>query len=157
MSPKARKLFTRAQIAASLLCVAAAVGCGTFDRDWKAAVVRPVVPSSLEGAWQGTWLSHTNGHSGGLRAIITRNATGSYETRFHATYWKIFSGQYTVTLDAKPAGDGFHLEGREDLGTIFLWYKLGEYSYDGRATGTEFKCTYRSESDGGVFEMTRPK
>lgn len=157
MIPNRWKWIAHARAGLALLLIAAAVGCSTFNRDWKAAAAKPIGGGSLEGAWEGTWLSHTNGHSGDLRAIITKDDAGAYRTRFHATYWKIFSGEYTVTLNARRSGDAFLLEGRKDLGTIFLWYRLGEYSYEGKSTDTEFKCTYRSSKDGGVFELTRPK
>ena len=141
----------------ALLLVMIAAGCSTFNRDWKsAAAARPPAPGGIEGAWQGTWLSHSNGHTGKLRAIVARDLTGAYETRFHATFWKVFSAGYTVTLRVKPDRDVVRLVGREDLGS-YMCYDLGEYTYEGTATGTEFKCTYQSRKDGGVFEMTRPK
>ena len=140
----------------ALLQVMILAGCSTFNRDWKSASVQPPAPGGIEGAWQGTWLSHSNGHTGRLRAIITRDLTGAYETRFHATFWKVFSTGYTVTLRVKPDRDVLRLVGREDLGS-FMFYELGEYAYDGTATATEFKCNYQSKKDSGIFEMTRPK
>ena len=154
MSKLTRSSFVR--ISAFLLVLLAA-GCSTFNRDWKsAAAATPPAPGGIEGAWVGIWLSHSNGHTGKLRAIVKRDMTGAYETRFHATFWKLFSAGYTVTLRVKPDRDVIRLVGHEDLGS-YLGCELGEYTYEGRATSTEFKCTYQSEKDRGVFEMTRPK
>ena len=129
-------------------------GCSSFSRDWKAVAAKPVSPGSIEGAWQGTWLSHSNGHRGGLRAIIEKTPDGRYQTHFHATYWKLFSAEYKVNLQATERGGRYELSGREDLGRCMGW-KLGEYRYAGIATTTNFSCNYQSSSDGGVFDMRR--
>lgn len=134
-----------------------AAGCGSFQRQWKAAAHTPASQAGLEGAWEGTWLSHSNAHTGRLRAVVTRTPAGEYETRFHATFWKVFSGGYTVTLRATPRdAGGWRLEGREDLGRWLFW-KFGEFDYTGEATAERFDCVYRSQNDHGVFEMKRPQ
>jgi len=156
MSVNVRWILVNVRLVALMALIVAGAGCSTFHRDWKAAAARSPAAGSIEGAWTGTWLSHSNGHTGGLQAIVTKTPAGAYETRFHATFWKLFASEYTVTLAAQPSGDGVKLRGREDLGRIFLCYKLGEFTYDGTATGGEFKCTYGSKRDGGVFQMTRP-
>jgi hypothetical protein len=131
-----------------------ATGCSSFHRQWKSAAAAPA--PGLEGAWEGTWLSHSNAHTGRLRAVVTRTAAGDYETRFRATFWKLFSGGYTVTLRATPCDGGWRLEGREDLGRWLFW-EFGEYEYAGEATTNRFDCVYRSQQDHGVFQMERPK
>ncbi|HAV65026.1 MAG TPA: hypothetical protein DCY13_21980, partial [Verrucomicrobiales bacterium] len=73
-----------------LMFVLALTGC-SFNRDYRKALVQPVVPGSIEGAWTGTWLSGKNGHNGELRGIITRLEGNTYETRFKARFWKIFT------------------------------------------------------------------
>jgi hypothetical protein len=141
-------------VTVAMLVVAA--GCSSFQRDWKAAAATPAPTTSIEGVWAGTWLSHSNGHTGTLQAIIARTPVGTYETRFHATFWKLFSTEYTIHLNATPAGGRFKLEGREDLGRWLFW-DFGEFTYEGQATATNFNCTYSSAHDHGVFDMTRPK
>lgn len=141
-----------------LLCLIGLVltgGCSTFHRDWQAAAVRSTAPDGIEGAWTGTWLSHSNGHRGSLQAIIERTPDGRYQTRFHATFWKLFSAKYKVDLKAVKDDGHYQLSGQEDLGRWLGW-KLGEYRYAGTATATNFSCGYESSGDRGVFEMKRP-
>jgi hypothetical protein len=128
-------------------------GCSSFHGQWKKAAAAPA--TGLEGAWEGTWLSHSNAHTGRLRAVVTRTAGGDYETRFHATFWRLFSAGYTVTLRATPQDGGWTLAGREDLGRWLFW-NFGEYEYTGEATPERFDCTYRSQNDHGVFQLKRP-
>jgi hypothetical protein len=47
--------------------------------------------------------------------------------------------------------DGFRLKGHYDLGSL----AGGIYEYEGEVTLTEFKCTYRSEHDHGIFRLKR--
>ncbi|MBI3880048.1 MAG: hypothetical protein HY301_08270 [Verrucomicrobia bacterium] len=132
-------------------------GCASsrdFDRAWQSASARPAPADSLEGAWTGSWLSYSNGHTGPLRAIITRTPTG-YETRFHAGYMGIFSGGYTINLAAAELGGSYQLGGSKDLGKLLFW-QLGNYSYAGTATPARFNCQYNCPYDGGVFELKRP-
>ena len=151
----ARSLVPLKSLTVAMVIVVTA-GCSSFRRDWKAAAAMPAPTAGIEGAWAGTWMSHSNGHTGTLRTIITRTPVGSYETRFHATFWKLFSTDYTIHLNATPAGGHFKLEGREDLGRWLFW-EFGEFSYEGQATATNFSCTFSGKHDHGVFEMTRPK
>ena len=129
-------------------------GCSGFgfQREWKAAAQRPLETNDFQGRWQGTWRSEANGHSGGLRAVITRTAEDKLRTRFHATYGGIFQFGYTAMLNAEPAEDAAHLAGKADLG----WLAGGVYHYDGYVTPVKFYCTYRSKHDHGYFEMHRP-
>lgn len=129
--------------------------CSTgFNRDWNlAATKNATAPGSLEGAWKGTWLSKVNGHHGELRAVVTAVAgqtpPSDYDFRYHATYKKILSGGYTARhhVDAKGG-----LSGSQDLGRLVG----GVFTYEGKVTAKEFRATYKSSSDHGVFEMKRP-
>src|SRR6185295_8959422 len=73
-------------------------GCSSFNRDWGAAAVTGAPGDDIRGRWLGTWLSEVNGHTGQLRCLLARDATGGYQARFHAKYKKIFSFGYTVPL-----------------------------------------------------------
>jgi hypothetical protein len=140
---------------AGLLLTLGAIGlgapaCSSFERDWEgAAAVAPA--SDLEGRWQGTWLSAVNGHSGGLRCLVTRRESGAYDARYHATYGCCFSFEYTVELTAAPHGAGYILRGSADLG----WLAGGVYSYETTVEGGKLRSTYTSEADHGTYEMTR--
>lgn len=131
------------------------LGCSSYESRWKAAATRPAsAADGLAGRWEGTWQSEANGHSGGLRCIVTRTGDDTFEADYHATYWKIFGFGYAMPLRAgRREGDVVHFNGDADLG----WLAGGNYHYDGRATGEEFYCTYRSKSDHGFFKMTRPE
>ena len=127
-------------------------GCSTFHRDWKTAAAGPAPANSIEGRWEGRWLSDHNGHSGKLRALIRKLDNGQYETRFHAKYGGIFSFGMQANFDVKPAGGLWQFSGQEDLGKPY-----GVYRYEGKASGTNFFSTYKASFDHGTFQMTRPR
>jgi hypothetical protein len=105
----------------------------------------------LTGPWQGTWLSHVNGHTGDLRCLVTEKSPKTYEFRFKATYWKVFQYSYMVTLPVTRTEAGYNFMGNENLGFL----AGGVYSYDGSITGTNLDATYSCKFDNGVFKLTR--
>ena len=128
-------------------------GCSTFNRDWKKAVATPGAADTVEGCWEGTWLSARNGHTGKLRCLATKTDDRQIRARFKATYWKIFRIGYEVTLNSESLpGDKVHIQGENDLG----WWGGGVYHYSGTISPTNFSSTYRSKYDHGTFEMKRP-
>lgn len=127
-------------------------GCSTFPRAWKDAAAQPAPANSITGRWEGRWQSAVNGHSGRLRCLIVPLDNGQHSARFHANYWRIFSFGYTVTLQAQESGGAFQFKGEANLG----WLAGGQYTYEGRATPTNFFSTYRATRDHGTFQMTRP-
>ncbi len=129
-----------------------ACGCSSFNREWRKAAQTAVAPDSMEGRWQGRWLSDANGHNGKLRCIVSRREDGETAARFRATYKKVLNFSYTVRLKAELQGSVWHFRGEEDLGKL----AGGVYHYEGTATLTNFHSTYRSKYDHGVFEMKRP-
>jgi hypothetical protein len=148
-SPRLLSVFTL------LLAAVLFTGCASkFDRDWKQVAAKPIAPGSLEGAWTGKWLSYTNGHTGRLRAIVTKTDKG-YETRFHANYAWCAGASYLMTLQAQEAGGAVRLRGSENLGKLLFW-ELGDYKYDGVATSHRLFSEYTSPYDGGFWELTRP-
>jgi hypothetical protein len=133
-----------------------------YDRDWKAAAATDATrnPKNLEGAWTGTWKSNHDGHTGNLRAIVTKLPTTAgkperYNFRYHATWANILSGTINAEHEAVPVGkkkDGIvTLSGEKDLGRLG-----GVYGFTGVASPIEFKADYKSKLDKGVFEMKRP-
>jgi len=129
------------------------IGCSTFNRDWKKAAQTAVAPESMEGRWQGHWLSDVNGHNGKLLCIVSRDGFGDYQARFKATYQKVFKFSYTVPLTIDQTNGVWHFTGEENLGKL----AGGVYEYAGTATLTNFHSTYRSKYDHDVFEMKRPE
>jgi hypothetical protein len=128
-------------------------GCSSFGRDWHAAAARPVSAVSLAGRWEGTWQSAANGHRGRLRAVLTpAPANGTWNARFHATYAGFLTFGYTAELRTTNRSDGVYFGGEIDLGPL----AGGVYRYAGRATATNFHCTYTASQDHGRFEMVRP-
>lgn len=131
-----------------LLC-----GCSSFNRDWKKVASTPVPADSIEGRWEGRWLSSANGHNGRLRCLITREDDDPYEARFYATYMKVLRFGYTVPLTASRSNDVWHFQGDAELGKM----AGGRYRYEGTATPMRFHSTYDSQFDRGHFEMQRPE
>lgn len=137
-----------------LLLLLGATGCSSFPRDWKSAASPPAPTNSIEGRWEGSWRSDVNGHTGSLRCLISRGTNDTYSARFHAKYKKLirFTFGYTVPLTVTPREGQFHFSGAADLGGL----AGGLYTYQGRATPTNFLSTYSSKYDRGIFEMSRP-
>jgi hypothetical protein len=130
-------------------------GC-SFSRAWNQAGRTPPPADSIEGRWEGRWLSEHNGHTGRLRCVLTRSgdrtSTNTYTAHFRATYWKIFWYSYKAEFPFEPREGVWHFQGDENLG----WLAGGIYHYEGRVSPTNFHSTYRSKYDHGTFEMCRP-
>ena len=134
-------------------------GCASYDAKWNAAAAQPTPGSApaddITGARAGTWTSDADGHTGGLRAIISKKADNQYEAHFHATYKLWFcpcSFQITIPMQVDEDAQGWkHFEGTAALG-----WPWGEFSHKGSANATRFKSAYQSKQDQGVFEMKRP-
>ena len=128
-------------------------GCSSFQREWKTAVTRERADSDISGPWEGKWLSDKNGHTGKLRAVLTKTSGEQYDAHFHATFWKIFRAAYRVPLKYEEQNGVYTLSGESNLG----WLSGGVYTYQAEATSNRFFSTYKSKHDHGTFEMERPK
>lgn len=142
----------RAAVLLAALLIPLVNGCSTFNRDWKAAAAGPTTANGIEGRWEGTWSSQTNGHHGRLRCLLGKSADTQYQARFHANFWKVFSYGYAIPLTIKQANATYKFQGDADLG----WLAGGRYHYEGQASQSNFFSTYKASADGGVFEMKRP-
>ena len=129
-----------------------AFGC-SFNRAWKQAAAHSLPDEGITGRWEGTWASEVNHHHGRLRALLTKDGAGVYQARFHATFLRVLSASYTVPLRVTQMDGEFELAGEQDLG----WLSGGAYTYNGKASSTNFFCIYRSSSDHGTFQMNRPQ
>ena len=148
--------LVRLSFGLSLVGLAFINGCSTFNRDWEAnaqseAARSDAAAAGLEGRWNGTWLSDANGHTGGLRCILSKDEEGTLQARYHATWGCCFSFEYTVPVTATQEGDTHNFHGEADLG----WFAGGLYKYDGQVTGDDFSSNYSCERDHGTFQMTR--
>lgn len=146
---------TRKTIIRRTLLLAAGLftgGCSTFNHDWQKAAAQTPSPGSMEGRWQGVWVSDVTHHTDQLRCVVTRKDNGTYSARFHAKYHKVLSFGYTVPLKVESVTNGFHFSGKANLG----WYAGGVYHYDGHADTTNFNSTYSCKYDHGTFRMDRP-
>jgi len=153
MNSPARQFVAHSMTA---LCLSAliflACGCSSFHRAWREAEKRPVPENSIEGRWEGRWVSDANGHNGKLLCLMSRQTDGQYTAWFRATYLKILRFSYAVTLEVEARDGAWLFRGEEDLGKM----AGGVYHYAGNATSTNFHSTYHSKYDHGVFEMYRP-
>ncbi|MEM7307479.1 MAG: hypothetical protein AAF682_12450 [Planctomycetota bacterium] len=107
----------------------------------------------MEGRWRGDWRSEWNGHSGGLRCMLTEQAPGAYGAYFYSTFALVlFFRHETVFYVIEEEGGVLRFEGSQDLGQGFG----GVYTYRGTVEGDLFRATYGAENgDHGVFEMRR--
>jgi hypothetical protein len=127
-------------------------GCTSFDHDWQKAARDFPAPDDIQGRWTGTWVSEVNGHTDGLRCVITKREDGIYKARFLARYHKVLSIGSVVPLKVQVANNEFTFTGDKGLG----WLKGGMYHYEGRATATNYFSTYSCKYDHGTFQMGRP-
>lgn len=107
----------------------------------------------MEGRWKGEWRSEWNGHSGGLRCLMTRQGEGRYRAWFLSTYARILSFQHETEFQITAEEQGtLHFEGQQDLGQAIG----GVYRYEGTIAGDDFRATFQAENgDHGLFEMRR--
>ncbi|MFT5124972.1 MAG: hypothetical protein ACI97B_003611, partial [Verrucomicrobiales bacterium] len=112
--------------------------CSTaYNRAWK-NFEDPTPADAFTGKWKGTWTSTYNGHTGGLRAMITRQEGDGYLARFHATYAKVLQFSHHNTFTATRKGEQILFEGENDLGKL----AGGIYKYKGTVEGDHFDSTY---------------
>jgi hypothetical protein len=129
-----------------------AVGCSSFNRDWRAAQPAVVPASSMAGRWTGTWQSAVNGHQGQLRAILTPIDEGRLDARFRARFWGIMAYSYRLELGVESTSPGhWAFEGETDLG----WVAGGRFRCQGTATTNALRANYESKRDRGTFTLSR--
>jgi hypothetical protein len=138
-------------ISISLLACCFSACSTAYNRAWK-TFEDPSPDDAFTGKWRGHWTSGHNGHTGGLRAMITHEEGSAYKARFHATYAKFLQFAYTNILTAEPRGKGvITFKGENDLGKL----AGGVFKYEGQVNGPHFKSSYTAKKDHGVFIMER--
>lgn len=138
---------------AANLCLLAGCASPSFNNQWKAQAHAARQHDLVAGAWTGTWRSDANGHHGRLRCVVTKLEGNHYRFYYDARFWGIFGARYTVTQEVQQAGAALRIRGESDLGRLFG----GVFTYEGHADGKEFRSSYRSTKDHGVFELVRPE
>jgi hypothetical protein len=136
----------------AMFLLAGLCGCSSFNRDWRHTAAALPGNASIEGRWEGHWIS-SGGHHGRLRCLMSQETNSVCQARFHATYGGIFHFTYMVPLEMQPHDIGWEFNGEANLGKL----AGGIYYYEGRATTTNLISTYRSKYEHGKFELWRPK
>ncbi len=140
-----------------VFCLALASCSSSFNREFKRINDQESRHDRhfITGPWQGTWRSEVNGHHGELRCLVldpNQCVPVSYGFRYHATFLGALSATYNVMHIVRRTKDGCEFSGDQKLNGL-----CGDlYHYEGRVINHEFRATYRSASDHGVFEMSRP-
>ena len=125
--------------------------CTGLPRGWQDAK-SAASNDPVSGAWIGTWRSDTNGHSGGLRAVATKQAGDVWQFRYRASWAKVLCAGFTMDAKVQPAGKGaWKVTGGKDLGGALG----GTFTCNGTVRGGEFKARYDSRMDRGVMEMRK--
>ena len=142
-------------LVAVLALVTPSCGAIAYDRAWSRfdAAAIDGEGGAMVGRWKGEWASEWNGHSGGLRCMMTRADDGGYCARFYSTFgWFFFFRHETVFEVVGVEGGTVRFEGEEDLGETFG----GVYRYQGTVAGDRFEAEYDAENgDHGRFTMQR--
>lgn len=128
-----------------------AASCTGIPHGWQAA--RHEAPQDgVSGAWIGSWKSSVNGHSGGLRAVVTRKSGDTWHFRYRASWAKILCAGFSMEAQVKPAaGQGMTITGSHDLGSLFG----GVFSCEGTIRDGVFRAAYSAKVDSGEMEMKR--
>ena len=140
---------------AALLVSFLLASCSGFRRDWRDALsAKPPAPGSIEGAWEGTWRSEVNGHTGRLRCLVSdaKAASGERDFRYWATWKGFLSATFPSVHQVRRTRDGFSFSGEHRMAD----WAGGLYHYEGAVKDDRFKATYKCALDHGVFEMRRP-
>jgi hypothetical protein len=144
---RAMNLTAKLPLLACLLLVSCSSG---FNRAWKQTTAQPAPARSSAGAWEGHWLSHSNGHTGKLRAIVGPLAGGARLVQYHATWGRILSGAFHTTHQTHGQEGNTTFIAREPIG------RHGEFKAEGMITTDTFKANYTALGDHGIFELRRP-
>lgn len=148
-------ILRRLLLAAALALLATGCGALRFQRAWSSfeRSAKGADELGVEGRWRGEWRSERDGHSGGLRCLMTACDEERYRAWFYSTYAGILFFQYETELRVTAREPGLvRFAGEQDLGAA----AGGVYRYEGSVEGERFTATYRAENgDHGVFELRR--
>jgi hypothetical protein len=126
-----------------------AANCRDFTRRWDEAST--LGTTSVDGRWEGEWISEASGHRGPLRAVVDVTAPALWQVSFRAGYAGVMRACYATDFTVAQRDGGWTFTGASDLGAL----AGGRYEYAGSATLAEIICTYRSSADHGEFRLRR--
>ena len=143
------------RFAATILSLIFLSACSSFDHDWNRSESQAnAATDALIGRWAGTWRSEPTGHDGKLRCIITAatdSIVNQYVARYHATWWDVLSGEFTVPLAVEKQDGEYRFRGEFDLGML----AGGVYRYEGHVRAVEMHVNYVSKGDHGVYQLRK--
>lgn len=126
---------------------------GRFERAWKQGEGQNA--QDLTGTWEGQWLSHSNGHTGKLRCIVSpvNGSQDDYSFQYQASWGKFLRGIFTIQCKAIRTGSQrWKVSGSKDLGPLLG----GEFFHQAAITPQAIQAEYHSQLDHGVMELKRP-
>ena len=145
------KFTNRLSFISAAILVLALTSCGTaYHVEWNAARGQAHAPGSIEGAWEGSWHSIVNGHSGTLWCLIKDGSSTERTFAYRATWGRFLSGGFRATHQLQRNGDRTTFVVDQPLG------KLGRFHGEGTIGADKFSACYRAAGDRGTFELTRP-
>ncbi len=121
-------------------------GCRSFEGDWKKFPENP--QSSVTGRWTGSWQNTNNTHNGALRAVIIPKGSSDYTARFEAQ-WGSHTGHFSTLIRGYQTNDTFVFSGSKRIFGIKI-------TTAGKIDHQQFKATYDSRFDTGIFTLNRP-
>jgi hypothetical protein len=104
----------------------------------------------LTGCWHGTWNDCKSGHSGPLRATVSKCDDRHYHAVFTGRFFKVIPFRFETVLEVTgQADDKVLLSGESRLGMF------GTFRYSAEATATNFTANYSSRRYEGQFLLSR--
>ncbi len=155
-APRIRSVFMSSrlfQIVLVLLMAGLGSSCTGWPRGWAQAKNAPTT-DGLSGAWEGTWRSHANGHTGRLRCAVFPKSPNTWEYRYRASWAKVLCAGFTVECTGHRQRDGtWRVTGERDLGPVFG----GVFRHVGTVAGDRLEARYEAAVDEGELSLQRVK
>lgn len=151
------------RFATFLLFLTVLPSCGlSFRSAWKNA---PSSANGIDGRWEGNWVSTASGHTGKLRAVISKEENLPYTCGagvplrsfsrsffYHCTWRGILSAGFKTKHEVVKQKNGtYTFKGDHQMPK---WVG-GTYHYQGTIKGDDFNACYESGMDRGTFTMKR--
>lgn len=114
-------------------------------------ILSPVEAQDAAGFWRGTWTDTNTGHTGPLKATITRCDDTHYRAVFTGRFFGVVPFRFAATLTVVGVeGDTLLLAGTERVGLLF-----GTFTYQARVTSDCFVADFCASRYQGRFVMQR--
>jgi hypothetical protein len=111
----------------------------------------PTQAADLTGDWSGHWTDTKSGHTGPLHATFRSCDEDHFQVTFSGRFFKVIPFRFKVILTVTGRnGDEVFLTGEQNLGPLF-----GSFSYNARATATDFMAHFCSRRYQGDFILRR--